>query len=622
MLLSKELIWEYWKATGKLDDKMVQRGNEVLRGTLRKILFVCFCPVALSLAAVMQNGTLYGIHGSYSVRKANVERLRSKNLEVTMDHARAYRKVSREIVSEPQKHRIQVPLKENADHPPKAVGNSSTQQRSGIGMLSKGNLEGPVLKIPPSAKKKSIAKPFSVSIDKQRFYGGLIKYSHDRHPSQICRVMNGCIRSDDTLVLPEWMQRYDNVLKFQCGHGRVEFSLPDTERPPELEKLDLIGVSCPRPSMPDFVEDFMPNAVIFDLIYGDYKISKSCHSRKGNDCDGFPDLEEGLKPAVILHPRIRSLRLKKSWVREFVNLMKPPHSGRQPKILFDDTFRNESSDMTCFRSAMFTRGPYSKNIIGIDHLRHIHFLERHGAEKGAREVSVVKQSKDGERRFCSLNVTITNRRLVDGAHNRLIGRYVMEVARVREAILRQAKKIDGLKIKVSILRLEGKTLRWHMNAMQKTDIWVAGHGTLLTNMLFLRENSSVIELQPFAYYPVMYERMAMRLAHVKYERYIADPDRKAFKACMYQLFPEGHAVHADAMVLLDRFNQAATKYFRSDNTHSMVLHSLKDTELSKVKTCAHMQRLKVNARHLAVAVVRHGRIRCGFEKPKLRQQRV
>ena len=579
-------------------------------GRILLCIFI-FKPIS---AAVIPNGTVNRSPYTYSFRSVDAPLAQYSHDELETAHLAVRQSHTKHSVDTPH-YRIPV-LKTSADEGD-VENDTITHHLAELGMLT--NLpHGAIQHGKNHLKKKSHAKPFSVLIDDQRYYGGLIKYSHDYHPSHICRVMNGCIRSDNTLVLSEWMQRYDNDLKFQCGHDRVEFSLPDTAPPPALERLDLIGLQCPRPSMSDFVQDFLPNAVIFDLIYGDYKIRKSCHSRKGNDCDGFPGLEEGLNPAVILHPRIRDLP-KKSWVREFVTLMKPPHSGRQAKVLFEDAFRNESSDLTCFRSALFTRGPYSKDLIGADHLRRIHFLERHGIKRVARDVVAVKELEDGSKeRVCELNVTISNRRLVDGAHNRLIGRYVMDISGIRNAIVKQARKIDGLRLKVAIMRLEGKTLRWQMNAMQKTDIWIAGHGSLLTNMLFLRENSSVIELQPFTFYPRLYERLAVRLAHVNYERYIADPDEKAFKACIEQMYDETDDARGDALVLLDRFIQAAKKFYRSDNTHSLVLHSLKD-ELKSVKTCAHMQRLRVNAANFAVAVVRHARIRCGFPKPSLKK---
>lgn len=461
-------------------------------------------------------------------------------------------------------------------------------------------------------------KPFSVQIEDKRFYGGLVTYSHDQHPARICRLMNACVRTDGTLVLPEWLKRHDNTLSFHCGHSKLEFSLPDTSPPPSLQRYDLIGLTCPRPSMPHFLHDFMLSAVIFDLVHGGRQVTKSCHSRKGRECDSFPGLIQDFRPFVMLHQRLRALDEKRSWVRQFIKLMKPPKSVMQARVQYCALSSSATEEMQCYRSAFFTRGPYNKNTIPRDHLRNIQFLQSNDIDKRARPVMRAYKLNGKEKKRCHLNVTISNRQLIDGARNRLIGRYVMKIPDLRKAISRQATRISGLRIKVATMTLEGKSLWWQINAMQKTDIWVAGLGSLLTNMVFLRENSTVIELQPFAYYPREYEDMARYLAHVNYERYIAHPDVVAFKTCIHQLYPKGHNAHHKAMGILEKYIMATEKYAKSDSTHSYVISKLNDTAIRNAKTCAQMQRLDTNAKKLAIAVVRHARLRCGLPKPRPR----
>lgn len=471
---------------------------------------------------------------------------------------------------------------------------------------------------PQSSRADKGYKPFSVQIENDHFYGGLVTYSHAQHPARVCRLMNACVRTDGTLVLPRWLKRHDNTLSFHCGHSKLEFSLSDTSPPPTLQRYDLIGLTCPRPSMPHFLRDFMPNAVIFDLVYGDRRVTKSCHSRKGRECDSFPGLIQDFRPSVMLHRRLEAVDEKKSWVRQFVRLMKPPKSGAQARVRYHTSSSNTTEDMQCYRSAFFTRGPYNKNVILRDHLRNIQFLQPNGIDKRARLVTRTYKLNGKERKQCHLNITISNRQLIDGARNRLIGRYIMKIPDLRKAISRQAKRVPGLRIKVATMTLEGKSLWWQINAMQRTDIWVAGLGSLLTNMVFLRENSTVIELQPFSYYPKEYEDMARYLAHVNYERYIAHPDVEAFKACIHQLYPKRHIAHHKAMDVLDKYMMAAEKYAKSDSTHSYVINKLNDTALRSAKTCAQMQRLDTNAKNLAIAVVRHARLRCGLPKLRLR----
>lgn len=460
----------------------------------------------------------------------------------------------------------------------------------------------------------SETEPFAVDVDEVQFYGGLVTYSHAQHPARICRVMNACLRQDDTLVLPEWMERHDNILRFQCGHNKLEFSLPDTSPPPVLDQFDLIGLKVPRPSMPDFLQDFIPNAVVFDLVYGDHEVLKSCHSRKGAECEIFPELSQGFRPAVFLHSRLRGIPEKRSWARQFVRLMKPPDVGKQAKILYERVHDSEPN-LRCYKSAFFTRGPYNKNVIMSDHLRRMHFLELNGINRRRRRAPGAYAGGIQEQKGCRVNITISNRKVVEGAHNRLIGRFVKNLPELREAIIRQAKRVPGLNVTVESMTLEGRSLWWHINGMQKTDVWVAGHGPLLSNMLFLREGSTIVELQPFTYYPRTYENMARYLAHVNYDRYIAHPDVEAFKRCMNHLYSKKHPSFRTAADLLIKFSKAAEKYLQYDSTHSLTLHNFNDTSLHFVKKCAQMQRLNTDAKNLAITVIRHARLKCDLPKP-------
>lgn len=455
---------------------------------------------------------------------------------------------------------------------------------------------------------------FSVGIAGDRVFGGLVTYSHSQHPAQICRVMNACLRIDGTLVLPEWMRRHDNTLNFHCGHSKLEFSLQDTAVPAALKNTDLIGLKSSRASMPHFLEDFIPNAVIFDLVYGDHQVSKTCHSRIGENCEVFPGLSQDFRPAILLHRRLQKLS-NNSWVPQFIKLMKPRDIGRQATVLYNGV---SVDTMTCFKSAFFTRGPYNKNTIMADHLRNIHFFDLNGIGKKSRNVLKASTHEGSEQQTCSLNVTLSNRKLVDGARNRLIGRYIMNLPELRDAIIKQAKRIPGLSLRVETMTLEGRSIRWQINGMQKTDIWVAGHSPLLTNMLFLRENSTVMEIQPFSYYPQTYEKMARHLAHVKYDRYIAHPDLEGFEKCIRSMYPRKHPSFQKSINFLEKFSKAAQKYEQSDSTHSLTLHNFKEPGLRYVTNCAQMQRLDTSAKNLAIAIVRHARLRCGFPKPPLK----
>lgn len=454
--------------------------------------------------------------------------------------------------------------------------------------------------------------PFYMSAGRVKFYGGLLTFGHELHPARICRVLNACVRNDGTLVLPAWMRRYDEMLSFDCGIRRLEFSLTDTNPPPPLHNIDLFGSEIPPSELNKFLEHFMPQLVALDLLSGERDLAQGCHSRLGKGCFGFP-LESTIRPALLINPAHESRNWQTSWVQSLIHMIPVENYKHRVRILTQgELFSMQSDDeVQCFRSAILTRSPRTKYSINPDMLRDLSIFKRNNFTKLPR---IVRPPSE-KRKKCHINVMFLNRRKPQPNDTLpLAAGFIPNIWRLRREIKRRVKKFAkfGLRMNISAVTLDKKMIRYQINAMQKSDILISGTTDYMSNMLFMRENSTIIELMAFGYYPRSYEKLARFTANVRYDQYIAHPDLKGFRKCMNVTAPPGSANFTLAKKVLKRFQKVAANYLISDNTHSYTLHNL-PTKLDFVVPCARSQRLNSNATLFATAIVRHARLRCGIK---------
>lgn len=450
--------------------------------------------------------------------------------------------------------------------------------------------------------------PYAVQVGSTKFYGGLVTFGHELHPARICRVLNACVRNDGTVVLPAWTRRYDEMLSFHCGIHKLEFSLEDTEAPPTLRNQDLFGSEPAPVAVHKFITDFAPQLVALDMLSGERSLSKTCHSRIGRSCDSFPLLNAKIRPAVFVHPEIQKQARKTSWIQQFMSLIPTDNYAHKIRRIPQEYRADENSEsVQCFRSIVLTRSPRTKFAINPETLRALKIFEKNGVNKIPKTARERVKGKG-----CNVNVMFVNRKKMPRHSTELgVEGYITNIGHLRKEIKKRVQKFKGLAVKINAVTLDGKRLKFQIDAMQKADILVAGSGPALANMIFLRSNSTVMELMPFGYYPKTYENMARYVADVKYDSYIAHPDQKTFLYCLSRVAPRGSGNFTAAERVITRYKRAASKYRRSDSTHSYTLHNLAP-ELNFVSPCATVQRLNTTAEHFATAIVRNARLQCGI----------
>lgn len=460
-------------------------------------------------------------------------------------------------------------------------------------------------------QRKNASNYQHVIISGKRYFGGMETIFHRYLNSQICRIYNPCLRYDGTLVLPSWMQRNDVTISRYCGVKKVEFTLDDSLPPSTepLEEIDLFGIETHRQHAPNFLLDFIPGIIALDTVFGHYAIDRHCYTRMGANC-GLLRSKGAIKPALFLDRRAKIVTIKGSWVRQLIHLA-VPRSAHDAIIKYwtNVFYEREETGLKCFRSAYVSKPWSPTDNVQLALFQKLQMFSASRIRKSPREFSSAVLST-GERQQCALGVTIINRKPVARHFDRVIGRYIPNIPSIREETLRLATEFSYLNITFLAVRLEERPIEWQIHVMKKTDILVGGHGSGLANMIFMRAFSSLLEIQPFNYYPTTYETIAGQLASLSYDSMVAQPDPDAFYACLDHYYKSGSPDYDEAMKIGKRFKKSASEYKKSSrNTHSLTIQNL-DAKFAHIGTCAKMQQLKVDPTEVARAIVALARAAC------------
>eukprot|EP00171_Calliarthron_tuberculosum_P006597 IDg6597t1 len=234
-------------------------------------------------------------------------------------------------------------------------------------------------------------------------------------------------------------------------------------------------------------------------------------------------------------------------------------------------------EVQCFRSAVLTRSPRTKFSINPEMLRVLRLFRSNSIVKLPRQVRSA-----GANPTCEVNIMFVNRKKPEGWHPNVPG-FISNIWRLRREIKRRASKFRdlGLRVRINAVTLDNKRLRYQIDAMQKSDIVVAGSSPYLANMIFLRENSTVIEVMPFGFYPKAFEIwLAIRLM-------------------------------CDTTLIL-RIQMSARSEVACIALRHEELPTFQRRQLDFVRPCATFQRLNSNATMFATTIIHHARLQCGI----------
>lgn len=429
-----------------------------------------------------------------------------------------------------------------------------------------------------------------------------------------CRLYNVCQTRSGTLILPESLRSYEDVLS-TCGldRGLVEFM--NIEQPSQtrykpvskingiaLSELDMVEKDAPRRGAHHFLADSMKILFFIDSVYGSGQTMPSTLRRSCLTADEVKSEPCSSGAAANTHPAIfvRSESFKDdTWVPTFLQLMTNPTTvnNGHPLVLLQnrhlDQMQKSSTKQLafCFHSITTSANRYGE--IPQSSFRDTNpFFSGNGILRARRVLRDHRDHRDNREGRCRILVMLSSglpENILSGIHN------------VSRAI-RGRSTHDQQTLSIRFMRHSQQDMSFarRMRCLQKADILIAPHGSHLSDMIFLRTSSAVIELQPFGLNSRMFRGLARQLS-LTYGQIVAAPDLDSFRVCMKN--SNTHDKNVSLHLLMAKVQAASDEFRNRGRTNLRLGTDIPEfQDLNNVKRCARQQTLKVSPESLTSAI--------------------
>ncbi|GJD07741.1 hypothetical protein Gasu2_20820 [Galdieria sulphuraria] len=350
---------------------------------------------------------------------------------------------------------------------------------------------------------------------------------------------------------------------------------------------DLVAYIPLRTHMPHFIEDITPFIAFKDILEGQRTTLHEMPFHKKYSSEGnFPMVDwqksnYGINP-FFLFDNSGFHRFNGSWTQDFLALL----LGKVDLSSFVESI-NINASMKCFRSVVTGKGSDVKYLLNSENS----FFKVNNLRKEARTASY----------WCEKPIQVTilsrktnNARTLVGADN--FAENIRKLQVTKEST--QDKKTCHMTFHCQIVYFEEMTFLEQVSIMQKTDILIAVHGAGNTNIVFLPENSVLIEIYPFAYKANIFEELARKYL-LRYDFLIAEPDTKSFKQCLQKITRSHPEFEVKAKRLTSQWDAAVTKFREGDHSHRLKMENPKVSDLvPSSRVCARNQSLNIPWRDL------------------------
>lgn len=432
-------------------------------------------------------------------------------------------------------------------------------------------------------------------------------WSEDNFDIKICRIHNACLKKDGVLLVHGSLKKHESSLH-DCMVSKIaymtnpseDFAANDT-----TAAFDLFGLTPARFHIPHFLTDTLPMLYAAELIRPTWT-----HPTARSECiptlsDKCPNHIKGtkLRSAIYVEDRVMTMPVS-AWVPQFAAML-PGH----PYLYFPSTLF-DNGGKACFRSIIaFNRRSYT--------LRRSEWygeqnrlFERYGLTRK----SVIRPPPIGKSNVkCHTNVVIVNRFGWERRHGMLLGRDLVNVAAVKKRIERDAPAAQNPEIglTVTVEYFENKTFAEQVDIMQRADVIVGVHGAGLSNILFARKDTPVLEVYPFAYYAGPFPGVA-RALFLQYSYVIAEPDTKTFLECI-EIRARRSGDSSISRTAKEMWTEALKRRKEDGELDFLKTHKFTDPNLSNLKMCARTQRMKVDVVETSRRVLQMAQSVCGGE---------
>lgn len=216
---------------------------------------------------------------------------------------------------------------------------------------------------------------------------------------------------------------------------------------------------------------------------------------------------------------------------------------------------------------------------------------------------------------CPVHAVFVNRIGWEKRHGIHLGRDIINMDDVRAHVIRESKRIFNppLELIVSVHYFENLTFAQQVRVMQAADVLIGVHGAGLSNVVFARRDTPLLEVFPFAYYAGPFGGVAQSLG-LRYSYMVAAPDTKTFLECVEL---KGRKAEDGSVLpkVRNMWGQAVSKHRNEGDLDSLKTHTMRDFVGSIMKMCARSQRLLVDPVELGNKVLKMAQTVCGGTPP-------
>lgn len=441
----------------------------------------------------------------------------------------------------------------------------------------------------------------------------------------MCRISKPYILSNGTILVPDWMQRYEKLL-YRCGLGTHGFYSTNIG-PVGLERTRDIAADFALTIRPEkfqepthdpsvyLTEHILKSSYLFDVFSGDVKPEEGvkehhCYTTANDSTCFLPrPARTLLKPAIFVPKRIERSSAT-SWTRQLVDMFGEAHGQGEGVIHLNASTiliknherKSEKLVGTCFRSIMTTDGMF-RHLPPKAFYTSNFYSEKNGISRTPRQRSTGAP--------CNVQIGITSTgdpsRDIQGCEDlkekiETLGRLALSRATVE---VKQVHFSPNLNLKA------------HISEMQDLDIYVGGSGDEMSSVGYLRGSASVLELMPFGIKPSVHASLA-RALDVHYDSMMGKPQVDDFKTCIdgeiYNLRRKGTIKSTESpdwqKSVTKAWDDAVSEYVLSETTTLDILTASPPVNNYYARLCAQKQKIEIPTDEIARRVIRLAKEMC------------
>lgn len=356
----------------------------------------------------------------------------------------------------------------------------------------------------------------------------------------ICRIHNACLRRDGAVVVhPNTVKDLNGcfIKKVTSFTGSIRYRVSEN-----TSHITLLGVDPVRQHIPHFLEDVLPYIFAAELLWPSKTYASrrtTCNSpiENASICNQtFPALnshEQKFGSLALMTFNAEVHTSSSDWIASMANFL----PARPSLISREKIFNNLQTNASCFSSIIvYPRGRFvliNKEWFSESNaLYHNNGLKRNAQNRtGLYRPSGNRHVNETETRelmapSCNIHATIVDRLTTSKRH-------ILNAFDVRSSLEQFRYTTSGIRVivNVSVLYFEGMTFEDQVNSMQNSDLIIGAHGAGLSNIIFARMRTPLIEIFPPLYYMSTFDKLAHNF-DLDYSSVVANPDPTSFFDCI------------------------------------------------------------------------------------------